>query len=78
MSLEVNRRRTATTAKLRHELDKRMEQNELASEVLHNNERLWSSLGGPTPDELRNDPSPEAAVNNKNAPLHNSTTSDYS
>ncbi len=42
----------ATTAKLRHEFDKRTDHNFQATEVLRNNERLWKQMGGPNPDEL--------------------------
>ncbi len=42
----------ATTAKLRHEFDKRTDNNFQATEVLRNNEQLWKDVGGPNPDDL--------------------------
>ena len=52
LKLEVYSHRMATTAKLRHEFDKRFDINFLATEALKNNERLWSQVGGPNPDDL--------------------------
>ncbi len=48
----MNSHRMATTAKLRHEFDKRTDNNFQATEVLRNNEKLWKEMGGPNPDEL--------------------------
>ena len=42
----------ATTAKLRHEFDKRTDYNFLATEVLNNNQSLWFQVGGPRAMDL--------------------------
>ena len=42
----------ATTAKLRHEFDKRTDHNFLATEVLENNQSLWFQVGGPKAGDL--------------------------
>ena len=46
----------ATTAKLRHEFDKRTDHNFLATEVLNNNQSLWFEAGGPASKDLFDTP----------------------
>ena len=52
VNLELNATRVATTAKLRNEFEKRAQDNADAVSVLHNNQHLWESVGGPCPDRL--------------------------
>ena len=50
--IELSQNKVASTSKLRREFEKRSENNSTAVNILHNNQHLWLSVGGPQPDDL--------------------------
>ena len=52
VNLELAATRVASTSKLRQTFEKRSEDNATACGILHNNQHLWASVGGPSPDAL--------------------------
>ena len=52
VNLELSASRVASTSKLRQAFEKRSEDNATASGILHNNQHLWETVGGPSPDSL--------------------------
>ena len=52
MKIELSQNKVASTSKLRREFEKRTAANAEAATILHNNQHLWQSVGGPSPDAL--------------------------
>ena len=52
LRVELTESQVASTAKLRREFEKRSDDNSAACDVLHNNQHLWASVGGPQVESL--------------------------
>ena len=52
--MELHHSRLASSAKLRAEFDRRLENNTRAVDSLNGNRQLWLTTGGPDPDTLGN------------------------
>ena len=50
--LELSNSQIASAAKLRHEFQKRSNDNSTACDILHNHLHVWASVGGPAAESL--------------------------